>query len=340
VSEVEVPASLYGGLVGVAWAAMHLGERFPDLDIEPVCHEIDEALLEHLSPSSWTGTYDLISGLVGFGVYALERGPQAATAMACLERVIDRLAKTAERRPEVIAWESRSEWLPPDVREERPPRYYDLGLAHGIPGVIALLGRACAAGVATDKARPLLEGAVRWLLAQQETAGFPYRIDPGLPPMPAQLTWRYGDPGVAAALLLASRGAGEPSWEQAALAVARRAAQRPPEHAGVFDAGLYQGAAGLGHLFNRLFQATGEPALKEAGQFWLRRTLELRRPQGSIAGFAAWGSGPDGSLNWTDDPGFLSGIAGIALALLAASTSIEPAWDRVLLASLAPQQAA
>src|SRR5262249_46650966 len=60
VSEVEVPASLYGGLTGVAWVAAHLRERFPDLDSEPICHEIDEALLEHLSRSPWPGTYDLI----------------------------------------------------------------------------------------------------------------------------------------------------------------------------------------------------------------------------------------------------------------------------------------
>src|SRR5262249_14718855 len=141
---------------------------------------------------------------------------------------------------------------------------------------------------------------------------------------------------VAAALLLAARSVAEPSWERAALAVAHRATQRPPERAGVFDASLHQGAAGLGHLCNRMFQATGEPWLRAAALFWLRRTLELRRPQGSVAGFAGWGPGLDGTLPWTDEPGLLTGAAGIALALLAASTAFEPAWDRLLLVSLAP----
>jgi lantibiotic modifying enzyme len=339
VSEVEVPASLYGGLTGVAWVAAHLGERFPELATLAIQDEIDEVLLEHLSRSPWPDTYDLISGLVGFGVYALERGPQAATAVACLERVIDRLAETAERRPEGIAWESRSEWLPPDVREERPPRYYDLGLAHGIPGVIALLGSACAAGVATDKARPLLDGAARWLMVRRAmvgTDGFPYHVAPGSPSEPARLAWCYGDPGVAAALLLAARCVGEPSWERAALAVARRAAERPPDEAGVVDASLCHGAAGLGHLFNRMYQATGEPRLRKAAQFWFQRTLEMRHPDRGIAGFAAWGGGRKDSPDWTDDPGLLTGAAGIALALLAAVTPIEPAWDRVLLVSIPP----
>src|SRR5262249_24759490 len=153
-----------------------------------------------------------------------------------------------------------------------------------------------------------------------------YRVDPGLPRVPAQLAWRYGDPGVAAALLLAARCAGEPSWERAARAIARRAAGRPPARAGIFDAGLYQGAVGLAHVFNRLFQATGEPSLREAARFWFGRTLELRRPQGSIDGFAAWGPGPDVALNAMDDSGFLTGRAGITLVLLAACTSLEPAW--------------
>jgi lantibiotic modifying enzyme len=339
VSEVEVPASLYSGLTGVAWVAAHLGQRFPALDTKAIQAEIDEVLLEHLSQSPWPGSYDLIDGLVGFGVYALERGQQAATAVACLERVIDHLAEMAERRPDGIAWASSSEWLPPEVRDTWPARCYNLGLAHGIPGVIALLGRACAAGVASDKARPLLDGATRWLMVRRAmvgTDGFPYRIEAGLPAEPARLAWCYGDPGVAAALLLAGRSVGESFWERAALAVARRAAERPPEEAEVVDAGLCHGAAGLGHLFNRLFQATGEPRLREAAQFWFQRTLEMRQPDRGIAGFAAWRGGREHSPGWIEDPGLLTGAAGIALALLAAVTPIEPAWDRVLLVSIPP----
>ena len=36
------------------------------------------------------------------------------------------------------------------------------------------------------------------------------------------------------------------------------------------------------------------------------------------------------------EPGFLTGAAGIALALLAAVSDVEPAWDRVLLVSIPP----
>src|SRR5262249_51780261 len=129
-----------------------------------------------------------------------------------------------------------------------------------------------------------------------------------------------------------------PAWERAALAVALRSAARPPDQAGVRDAGLCHGAAGVGHLFNRMYQATGEPRLAEAARFWFRRALGLRQPDRGIAGFAAFMPEHDGQERWVDEPGLLTGAAGVALALLAACTPVEPAWDCVLLVSIPPKQ--
>jgi hypothetical protein len=177
---------------------------------------------------------------------------------------------------------------------------------------------------------------VHWLRAQELSGGFAAFAGPQEEPKPARLAWCYGDPGVAVALLQTARCVEEPAWERAARMTARRAAQRPAEQAGVVDAGLCHGAAGLGHLFNRLYQATGEPTLGEAARFWFGRTLQMHRPERGIGGYEAWRGGDDGELIWIADAGLLTGAAGIALALLAAITSIEPAWDRMLLTALPP----
>ncbi len=334
---VEAPgsASLYGGLAGVGWALAHLQQRLPGLDSEDDLAEIDEALLEHLDQSPWPETYDLIDGLVGLGVYALQRGTGAG-ATACLKRVIDRLAETAEHREGGITWISRRECLPEKYRHLYPPRYCNLGPAHGMPGVVALLGQACATGVAEARARRLLGGAVRWLLAQQTTGGFPTGIEQDEAEQPARLAWCYGDPGVAAALLWAARLVHEPAWEREARAISIRAARRPAEQSGVVDAGLCHGAAGLGHLFNRMYQATGEASLAEASRFWFERTLQMRRPGRGIGGYEAWHFDDDGKGKWDSDPGLLTGAAGIALALLAATSDLEPAWDHMLLVGIPP----
>ena len=112
------------------------------------------------------------------------------------------------------------------------------------------------------------------------------------------------------------------------------AAERTPETAGVLDASLCHGAIGVGHIFNRLAQTTGETRLAEAARFWLLRGLAMRRPAGRLGGFHAVMMGEDGQpARRVVFRGLLMGAAGIGLALLAATSDAEPSWDRILLLS-------
>jgi hypothetical protein len=86
----------------------------------------------------------------------------------------------------------------------------------------------------------------------------------------------------------------EADWEREAIEIARRGAKREPETAGVKDAGVCHRAAGLGHIFNRVFQATGEGVFREAADYWFERTLAMRRPGQGIAGFSSYRPGIDG----------------------------------------------
>lgn len=338
--------ALYSGFTGVAWTAEHLGRLLDGTEgnedqEEDINEEIDQALLTALGSQSWVGDYDLISGLVGFGVYALERVPRPS-AVRCLEAIVDRLDETAEKTGQEVTWFTPPELIPSPNRENAPLGQYNLGVAHGVPGVIALLAEACRLGIREERARPLLDGAVRWLTAQplagEKAACFPSWIGPGVEPRPSRLAWCYGDPGIAATLLQAARAVGMEEWESAALAIAAHAAQARSEDAGVRDAGLCHGAIGLAHLYNRIHQAGGGELFANAARLWFRLGLEMRKPEGGIAGFEAWrpafGMEEPG---WQADPGFLTGAAGIGLALLAAVTPVEPEWDRLLLVAIPPK---
>jgi lantibiotic modifying enzyme len=336
--------SLYSGFTGVAWAAEHMQSRCGNADEDDLNAAIDAALMELLDGSAWLEGYDLIRGLVGFGVYALERAHRPA-AVTCLQRIITLLEALSEHTSAGIAWHTPPALLPDHHRAECPNGYYNLGLAHGIPGIIALLGAAYAAGVAVEKTGPLLAGAVPWLLAQRLTAHgedyFPAWawVAPASMPSPSRLAWCYGDLGLAAALLGAARGAQEPAWERAALDIALRATTFSSARARVQDAGLCHGAAGNAHLFNRFYHASGDERFKEAARFWFEQTLAMRRPGEGVGGFRAWKTdAATMQFQWQDDPGFLTGSAGIGLALLAAVTNVEPDWDRVLLSAIPPHK--
>jgi hypothetical protein len=183
----------------------------------------------------------------------------------------------------------------------------------------------------------LLTEAVGWLLAQRlpdgERSCFPTFVAAGHSPEPARTAWCYGDPGIAAVLLIAAQATGSAEWQATALDLARTAAGREAAEARVRDAGLCHGAAGLAHLFNRMHQATGDAALGEAARDWFHRALDMRDPERGVAGFPALMPGP-GSPQWVADPGLLMGSTGVGLALLAAIGTVEPAWDRVLMLSV------
>jgi len=335
VSTQAMNPSFYGGFTGVAWAA-DLVDYLLDPDAGDRNEAVDDALLRLLSQANrWPSPHDLVEGVTGLGVYALQRYPRPV-AIESLRQVVERLHERARHDEPGLCW-----WTPPtEIHEEwrklYPTGRADLGVAHGVAGAIALLGGICGVGTEQAAARSLLEGAVGWLLAQSMAteAGptFPLWVAPGFEPHPARSAWCYGDPGIAAALLTAARGAGVPEWEQTAVALACRAADRPASETGVVNACFCHGAAGLAHLYNRMYQATGEPTLGRAAAYWLERTLDFyHQARDSRDGWiqGRWGQQP---WTWTGID-LVDGAAGVALVLLAATTSVEPIWDRMFLVS-------
>lgn len=313
-SEQQAPtAGLYGGFAGVAWVTEHLlGGELSAEDEDPNA-DIDEALFSLLRREPWKGEFDLLGGLVGWGVYALERLPRPSAA-AMLPLVVERLAECAEPAARGVVWNYPLHPMPEP----------DPGMAHGAAGVIALLARVLQEGAASPRAASLLDAAVTGALA---------RFSAGQDAGEGDLAWCAGDAGLSVALLAAAGARGRDEWEHAARHLAAAAAERYANQAQGFDTALCHGTAGLSHLFHRLYQATGDPALLAAARRWLERTLAQHRPGQGIGGYLCRGKQADGKIGWNPNPGFLGGAAGIGLALLAAATPVEPAWDRLLLLS-------
>lgn len=338
-AEGPLGSGLFSGFPGIAWVGDHIGRRIYDVDDEDAFAETDEILRAAVA-GTWSGDFDLVSGLTGIGVYALERCPRPA-ALEILECIVFRLQESAVETGDGICWLAAPHLLARAGDESA--EHFNLGAAHGAPGVIALLAAAAKIGAAEVTARRLAERAVSWLLRQElppeAESRFPNGVSrEGEPDAASRLAWCYGDAGVAATLHLAARHLDREDWAAQALRIARAAARRPVQGSGVNDASLCHGSAGLAHLFNRLSQESGCDELAESALFWYEHTLSLRRPDGGgVAGYAVWRP-PDAHPYWDPDRGFLVGAAGTALALSAGVSADEPAWDRLLLLSsrLAP----
>lgn len=347
--------SLYAGFTGIAWAVEHVqcldgdseDEGDPEgEDDEDLNAEIDRALSPLLATSPWPWDYELIRGLAGYGLYALDRLP-APSGAELLRRVVDRLAELAEERPEgTVTWHTPRQLIPGPAGERLAGGQYNLGLSHGVPGVIALLAEivaepAAVEALGTERSEGvgrLLAGSVAWLLDQrlggrESPTLYPAFVSPGDTPMPTRTAWCYGDPGVACVLLKVARVLGDDALEAEAVETARRAFERPVEAMGLDDACLCHGSAGLLHLANRFWQATDEPTFRQRGLEWAIDTFARHQPGQGFAGFRNWHPGPP-EAGWLDTVGLLTGSTGIALTLLAAVSAVEPRWDRLLMVDL------
>ncbi|HTJ43751.1 MAG TPA: lanthionine synthetase C family protein [Kofleriaceae bacterium] len=327
------PPSLFSGAGRVGFGVAHLaaGE-----EADEVCGAIESALMRRLEETPWTADYDLIIGLVGIGVCGLERSDHDGGRALCA-RVLDQLEATARERGGGVAWHTSPDLLPEWQRQIAPEGYWNLGLAHGNPGVAALLARMVSHGVETDRARALLEKSMTFLLGAEpprERGRYPSWHPAADEKGSTRLAWCYGDLGACVAFLSAAQATGNAQWRDEALTMARACATRTFDEAAVHDAGLCHGTIGAAHIFNRLWQATGEDVFANAARTWIDHTFRIRNDQ-AIAGFpSAAREPPDYKTSWNADDSLLSGAIGVALALHAAVSEVEPTWDRLLLADL------
>lgn len=334
-SDVPMDSSLYGGFCGIAWAIDRISTASGGATlVEPgALDSIDRVLADYVERRP-DCDLDVVSGAIGIGVYLLDRLPRAE-ARRGLTAIVESISERAERSGAHVTWRTPSSRLHGDDCATYPEGRYDLGVAHGVPGVIAFLSQCVRASIATDTARELLAGAVTWLLdaAAPRSAGFrfPCWIAPVGPAQPTRLAWCYGDLGVSLALLQAADATSRAGWRAIALELASDAARRTSENSGVIDAGLCHGTACAAHLFRHWFRATSDARFLDASRYWYRQTLSLRGEGLGIGGYRSVIRDVDLNDVWIDDPELLNGAAGIGLSLLGAATDGDTDWDRFLL---------
>lgn len=321
-SSDQVLPWLFTGITGVAWAIQHLSDV---VEVDPdALDDIDANVHELVGRDSLRAPFELMEGLVGLGVYALERHPSPA-ASAILTRAVVHLDARAERAAGAATWRSDpgDGDLDDEERVHNPGGYLNLGLAHGQIGLVAFLAQLAAAPGGPPAARTLLGAAVDGLLPHLTAADgprLPLLAAARLSPRPPLSGWCAGDLACAAALVHAGQAAGERAWLDRGRELARHTARAGAEHLDPRlpgDPTFCHGTAGRAHLLNRLAQATGDDVLAAVARDWYVRTLDLCD--------AGAGRG---------EAGVRLGTAGVALALLAAVSPVAPDWDRAYLVAL------
>jgi hypothetical protein len=339
-------SGLFGGLSGLALAALTLsraGRRYQrllrhlDRALLPSAIEQADALASRRGGLA-VGDFDLVTGVTGVGAYLLARKHERGV-MEALRRTLGALVWLAGSDGDMPRW-----WTPrallagEDMVREFPDGNLNCGLAHGIPGPLALLALASREGVEVEGQATAMREIAEWLVEQRIEdewgVNWPSAVPalgrglagPGAPPRPTRSAWCYGSPGIACALWLA--GSALADSDLCSLAVdAIEAVHRRPLSARNIDSPTFcHGVAGLLQITLRFAQATGTPMFADAADALAAQLLAAYEP-GRLLGYAALEPGG----NPVDRAGVLDGAAGVAMVLLAAGTDAEPSWDRLFL---------
>ncbi len=322
------PEALFSGFVGIGTALDALDERTDDGDSDDL-RELDQYLLASVSPRPWPLHFDVINGLSGVGVYAAQRS-RYDSGRALLREVARSLRELAEVDERGCRWFTRPELLSDHQRGIYPGGQYNLGVAHGVPGPLAILATAHALGLDADANLAALAGGLRWLMSHVERdCSIPYAVGPNQRANQSRYAWCYGTPGIAGTLSMIGALAPVTGASEIAEAMLHATTRLDPAAFGVFDAGLCHGSAGIALIYARAWHRADRPELAAAAVSWLDYTLRLRRDGLGCAGYLAH----QGADKWAPESGVLTGSAGIALSLLALATDVEPDWDWLLLLS-------
>ncbi|SEG75547.1 Lanthionine synthetase C-like protein [Nonomuraea solani] len=312
------PLSLFSGRVGYAaavWACGRGGTRY-----QALTDELDAAMLplmrtvaERLPPGPHY--YDVVYGISGWVGYLTvrERTPAVDAVCSAVAAALIRLLS-----PRGIA--DLGYLLEPG----RP--VVDLGLAHGVGGVLAALSLLHRRTPDPDAAAAIRWGA-EFLMRHVLDGMWPARVD--LDPRPDDGkrsgggSWCHGDAGVARALYLAGQAL-DLSWiRDFAVDAARLRCATPVP---VPSPNLCHGLAGRWLLTAAFAEDTGDPVFRTAADGHAAELLGRFRPRSPL-GYAD----VEADGRQVDNPGLLKGAAGVALTLLATEGKGVPGWARLLL---------
>lgn len=289
---------LFGGRAGVLMLLNTLEPRYVGLRAVAEASLLYHKELRALIKEDNVNATDLVGGVVGLGRYLLQLDQEWAQ-----EFVVVVLNRLRQRCVLVDSW------------GDRPPLGVDLGLAHGLPGLVSFVADAVGCGLIEKTWLVQLTEVLRSCKLLVQNSHYPYVAGEA---KESRLAWCYGDLSVALSLLKAGRACQDHSLVEEALSLVKATAARSMASSRITDASLCHGIAGVAHCFNWAYVLSGEPSAIEAARRWfaLQFQADFNMPINHF--------------------GFLEGITGNRLALLAA-IGAQPHWDAMLLLSGPPQ---
>ncbi len=341
--------SLFNGLSGICFAiqtASKQGTRY-----QKILTKLDQFLLErvqtqYINPINTALSkgyrlhvdyYDLMSGIIGIGVYAL-KNKRLARFTELTEKILKtliELIKPIEIQGVLVpGWYLPSEYqMLEEEKKFYPNGSFNFGLAHGVTGILAFFAIASIQGFKVSGLQDCIGHISHYLIKNRRQLRGSYfwdtiiSFEDEVRSLRTQNcffrdAWCYGSPSVSRALFLAGKALQESEIQSFAIESFKSIFSRTMSEWNIPGPTFCHGLSGL-LSFTHLFAIESKDNdLVEKAAFIEARILELYHPNHPF-GFQDQHLIPNRGLIFVDSPGLLQGAAGVLLSLLTRETGCQ-----------------
>lgn len=345
----HVSLALFGGLAGVAYALQQASRG--RTRYQKMIHYIDNTIIERIedkyflpmkeklqaSQSCSPNLYELIQGISGIGAYCLHNY-NVSSFQQITKNIIKYLLALIQpieiNGKKIPGWyvSAENQFLESE-KHNYPQGNFNLGLSHGIPGVLAFLSIARLYGVCVNGQNEAIHYLAEWIYQKKKgqegafywdsTTTFDEEVSGIQEQQNAhpRHAWCYGAPGVVRSLYLAGRALKDESMQNRALSCYCSIFNQSRETWFLPGPTFCHGLAGLLTITNLMAQDSQNAYLKEQVTTLETMLLEHYHEENPF-GFRDYEpTRTSHEYAHIDKPGLLEGTAGILLSLLSLHTS-------------------
>lgn len=308
-------SSFFGGYTGLCWLYQHyinVGVIPYSDDSKYILDSFDGLIYEKALECRDNKNYDLLYGVIGYGIYFLERN-KFESKIEELKKIVDIIEDISiELNNDKLVWEDLTD---KDVNLEST--IYNLGFAHGQPSIILFLAYSYKASK-YSKALILLNKAINFMKSiefKDERIRFPFHLINNQPSgYNGRLAWCYGDLGIGYALLKTANLISNVELKEYAVSILRTLIDKKIEDplTGVKDASFCHGSSGVALLFHKSYQYSNCIEFYREAEKWMEITLKMKNDDGSYSRFEL----KENDWKFNIDYGLIEGGAGIGLSII------------------------
>ncbi|WP_282086589.1 lanthionine synthetase LanC family protein [Aquimarina algiphila] len=322
-SDRNVLSGFFEGFEGIFYTIQYL-YHCKIIEDDSLLDDLEEYLLKSLSIDFKINNFDPLHGSIGKLLYYINsKNKDKEKVNQLVNTFIDSLYNNKKETDHGIFWYDDNE----DVKD-----LVNLGVAHGLAGILSFLLRLKELGYNNTYLDILITGIIKTILNSKNNipriSNFPdyYSKNINQTNINSRLAWCYGDLGIAYTLLYASKVLQRDDLKVEVENITNSTIRRTISNSGInyyedysfFDTGFCHGISGIVFILQKINNTLNQPNIDKRIQFWKKELFYNLEKQLKIKEdiYLPWYRQDDKYSYTLDKESMLNGLCGTGLVLL------------------------